>query len=1213
MNRRFLLESLCFKTFAEWYAEFVYETLVPKTFGVASIPGAYQAVEYIEATGTQYIDTGIAPGQASDNLKVTMKYEFTSNSRPVTDNMMFGSTDRNINSFSFYGDITSGGAFYGRCYATATGTYYQTGFATDYPSGTLEYSSAGLYVNGTFVRDTTPTVAGDLTLSMYIFGRHRDDGFNLPCGFKLFSFKMEKGGAIVRDFVPCYRKSDSVIGLYDKVSGVFFTNQGTGTFTKGNDITATANNIGKSNLVEIEGNGVVENQLVNGGEDEKTSVTAGNVKVINYSFDCVSGHKYLCSIYTKTTGTADTLRLRTYFSSSVATNITQTTNYTRNCIIVDSNTTSATAQFEVQYIKNDSNFDGDVWAKKCEIIDLTLMFGTGNEPSSLDDKRIQEIIARGYIPYNTGSYKVSSVESVRFNQYNLFGLDRIPDVLVGWNTARTFDLNKFYTGITCNNYSNSATVSNVSETENSITFTTSQSGYGIMFPVRVVGGRTYTLSSTEAKAKAMSWYDKDGNFITWKDSTNTSFSQAAPTNAYYCGIVLRPDAGTHTYTNICFCETGIRTDYAKHISYLPSLYQQVEYIESSGTQYIDSGIVSSTSIRTIIDHEYTSFNNRYNRLFGTTGTNGSQYGCRSSSESSGTYYLELPNSNTTTTQTNIVLNQRHILDFNNSGAINLDGTQIGTITTTPSATGSQNISIFRQLGQGTSASAKIYSCKMYDGTILIRNFIPCYRKTDNVIGLYDTVGGQFYVNAGTGTFTKGSDMKPKTNEIALPAPVQLGGAINTHDTFEITKTGYVFTRNVVGIDMGDIAWREPDTNGRTYQYGIPTFPYAPHTNDNSAKVLLSTKYACAPLNTEKSMTWYNNDVFVSDSTLIGKTAAETRTALTGIKLYYPLATPQKITIPKKHLAAVDLGSLSWNYDSANTRFFANFSGFKSIEGWASSPCNLYCSKYISVGFNYIGNDKSISGYSGYRIYITDKIYSTASDFKASLSSIYLFYETDTEVADFDASAQFEVGGTVTTNEFRYVENQLARNGDISQGTTNWHTNPSSRVSLSASNGVLTAEWLVTDYGFQVYKEDDLGILNHKYLVSCLLKPSVNLTFSSTYGVLAFNALAFGNTTINANVFTQCCGIITATNSTYFGKTMVIQLPAGSIGDTVDIKNAMVIDLTVAFGSGNEPTSVNDSRIQYLLNKGYIPYNSIGTETAKQTETLPNLYVGLQEE
>jgi hypothetical protein len=38
------------------------------------------------------------------------------------------------------------------------------------------------------------------------------------------------------DFVPCYRIADSVIGMYDVVNDVFYTNNGSGTFSKGSDV-----------------------------------------------------------------------------------------------------------------------------------------------------------------------------------------------------------------------------------------------------------------------------------------------------------------------------------------------------------------------------------------------------------------------------------------------------------------------------------------------------------------------------------------------------------------------------------------------------------------------------------------------------------------------------------------------------------------------------------------------------------------------------------------------------------------------------------------------------------------------------------------------------------------------------------------------------------------------------------------------------------------
>ena len=49
-------------------------------------------------------------------------------------------------------------------------------------------------------------------------------------------------------------------------------------------------------------------------------------------------------------------------------------------------------------------------------------------------------------------------------------------------------------------------------------------------------------------------------------------------------------------------------------------------------------------------------------------------------------------------------------------------------------------------------------CKIYDNNTLVRNFVPCYRKADNVAGLYDLVNGVFYTNAGTGTFIVGGNV-----------------------------------------------------------------------------------------------------------------------------------------------------------------------------------------------------------------------------------------------------------------------------------------------------------------------------------------------------------------------------------------------------------------------------------------------------------------------
>ena len=39
----------------------------------------------------------------------------------------------------------------------------------------------------------------------------------------------------------------------------------------------------------------------------------------------------------------------------------------------------------------------------------------------------------------------------------------------------------------------------------------------------------------------------------------------------------------------------------------------------------------------------------------------------------------------------------------------------------------------------------------------LHHYIPCYRKSDNVVGLYDIIADEFKTNAGTGSFTKGNN------------------------------------------------------------------------------------------------------------------------------------------------------------------------------------------------------------------------------------------------------------------------------------------------------------------------------------------------------------------------------------------------------------------------------------------------------------------------
>lgn len=197
---------------------------------------------------------------------------------------------------------------------------------------------------------------------------------------------------------------------------------------------------------------------------------------------------------------------------------------------------------------------------------------------------------------------------------------------------------------------------------------------------------------------------------------------------------------------------------------LPDEYQEVEYIQSDGNQYINTGLTSSRALRLDIDFEFVSLNTRYNRLFGASQIGGSQYGIRSSITTGGTFFGELPTQNSDeeiTTGVSIQANNRYKIIFNDNFKFYIDGNLEGSFPEY-NHTGTQQIYVMRQNSPYVSANygvaIKLYSCQLYNDGVKVRDFVPCYRKSDSVIGLYDLVNQTFYTNQGSGSFTKGTDI-----------------------------------------------------------------------------------------------------------------------------------------------------------------------------------------------------------------------------------------------------------------------------------------------------------------------------------------------------------------------------------------------------------------------------------------------------------------------
>lgn len=196
---------------------------------------------------------------------------------------------------------------------------------------------------------------------------------------------------------------------------------------------------------------------------------------------------------------------------------------------------------------------------------------------------------------------------------------------------------------------------------------------------------------------------------------------------------------------------------------LPEGYTQVEYIQSSGTQYIDTGFKPSggtvVSCKVVFPAKAAPA-----WLFGSRVSNNSQaYGFVTVQN----YYRSDYNS-TVGKQINLVKSEPFVL-LKNGGDTYIDGSEVASV---PSGVfqSTNNLFVFANNNNGSlqgNCSAALYYMKIYDGETLVRDYIPC-RSPDGEVGPYDRIGSQFYGNAGSGTFTAGPEVSPPT---PVPEPM----------------------------------------------------------------------------------------------------------------------------------------------------------------------------------------------------------------------------------------------------------------------------------------------------------------------------------------------------------------------------------------------------------------------------------------------------------
>ena len=201
--------------------------------GGGRLPSEYQEVEWIENLQKgAYFNTQLSVANAT-RIQANAKIVWTLTGGSA-ECCILGSRTPNDRCmiFNMY-PLYTWEIGYGANYKSGSGFTYNELYEV---SADLQSGSQTVIANGETVISSTFGGTISQTLPLYILANNNNGTATYSVGAKIYSMDISIDGVKERDFVPCYRKADDVIGLYDLVYGTFYTNSGTGTFTKGQDV-----------------------------------------------------------------------------------------------------------------------------------------------------------------------------------------------------------------------------------------------------------------------------------------------------------------------------------------------------------------------------------------------------------------------------------------------------------------------------------------------------------------------------------------------------------------------------------------------------------------------------------------------------------------------------------------------------------------------------------------------------------------------------------------------------------------------------------------------------------------------------------------------------------------------------------------------------------------------------------------------------------------
>ena len=778
----------------------------------AGLPSGYTELEYIQGDGTAYIDLGLQLTQDDD-----IEIEFMSpNSQ--TQKSIFGSrlTASSQNILLFYGGNTNQivADFNNSDYALyrlgslgiSTNTKYKV---------VLNKNIRAIYQGNTLVRANDTVCSDTIAINnAYLFYAAGSPSVTQKYDGRIYSVKI----AGKRNLVPA--KYGNSVGMYDTINNHFYTEAAGGTFTAGPDVvqptpTATCNLFNKATISKY--------TLLN--------TDSGTTRETTNEWDWCSDYIPVTpnTAYYFMSGTTFNVRIFEYASDKSYTN----TNYTvQNSSFTTGNTTryirfhighasGGQAMYNgetmvvegstaTSYTPYDASCGGGSSANTCNnlfdknTITEGFFVSANGVISSHDSFAYSDLIpAQAGVAYVMSGISSMSGSSRRLHAYNANGnwIQQVAyiDIASGAATGNQYVVS----GTTPANTAFIRISYAKADTNVKVEEGSTPTEYCAYRGKIKIATTKYNTTAFSGVVTAL-----NNAVDTIKTVVANTINQATAVANLQSGKQRRPDESCPN-GKICLLvedEQGTPHWYeiierAPGIVPAGSGYTQVEYLQSDGGQYINTGIQAEGTKWNVMANAVSTSGEGLLVAYGSAGgTYVSQVNGRWSVGLSSVPYI-----GDSTVKTNITV------DWTTSG------TTIVYINDTMrqgsrNGSGDSNV-LLMNYNDRYPFTGKVYSALATNANnVMVFDGVPARRDSDSVLGMYDTVSGNFFTNAGSGEFTA-----PTTS--SLPAGY--------------TQLQYIQSDGGAYIDTGMVVPTNYKWELKLNTRGSNTSPYWGYTNNNS--------------------------------------------------------------------------------------------------------------------------------------------------------------------------------------------------------------------------------------------------------------------------------------------------------------------------------------------------------------------------------------------